>query len=163
MNSTKGTALINSYIKKYIPYEKQENLFRKGVIISMESGTALAYALTTIQERGKLFIKGSTEVYEGMIIGINNHEEDLEVNPCKSRHKTNVRMSHAEVTEINLKSTIPLTIEFALSFINDDELIEVTPKNLRLRKKLLTQTERIWANRKNLTAYAKQQLEKGSL
>jgi GTP-binding protein len=162
MNVTKGTSLINSYIKEYIPYEKQDDLFRKGVIISMESGTALAYALTSIQERGKLFIKGSTEVYEGMIIGINNHEEDLEVNPCKSRHKTNVRMSHAEVTEINLKSTIPLTVEFALSFINDDELIEITPKNIRLRKKLLTQTERTWANRKNLTAYAKQQLGKNN-
>jgi GTP-binding protein len=162
MNVTNGTALINSYIKEYIPYEKQDDLFRKGVIISMESGTALAYALTSIQERGKLFIKGSTEVYEGMIIGINNHEEDLEVNPCKSRHKTNVRMSHAEVTEINLKSTIPLTVEFALSFINDDELIEITPKSIRLRKKLLTQTERTWANRKNLTAYAKQQLGKNN-
>jgi GTP-binding protein len=159
MNSTKGSALVNSYIKEYVPYTKQEELFRKGVIISMETGTALAYALTTVQERGKLFIKGSTEVYEGMIIGINNHEDDIEVNPCKSRHKTNVRMSHAEVTEINLKSTIPLTIEFALSFINDDELIEVTPENIRLRKKLLTQTQRVWANRKNLTAFAKQQLE----
>lgn len=158
MNATKGTALINSYIKKYIPFTKQEDLFRKGVIISMASGTALDYALTSIQERGKLFIKGSAEVYEGMIIGINNHEDDLEVNPCKARKKTNVRMSHAEVTEINLKSTIPLTIEFALSFINDDELIEITPKSIRLRKKLLSQTERVWANRKNLTAYAKQQL-----
>lgn len=158
MNATKGTALINSYIKKYVPYTNQEDLFRKGVIVSMASGTALDYALTSIQERGKLFIKGSTEVYEGMIIGINNHEEDLEVNPCKARKKTNVRMSHAEVTEINLKSTIPLTVEFALAFINDDELIEVTPKSLRLRKKLLSQTERVWANRKNLTAYAKQQL-----
>ncbi|MFA7142517.1 MAG: GTP-binding protein [Candidatus Dojkabacteria bacterium] len=162
MNSTKGTALINSYIKEYIPYKKQEEFFRKGVIISMESGTALAYALTSIQERGKMFIKGSTEVYEGMIIGINNHEDDLVVNPCKSRHKSNVRMSHAEVTEINLKATIPLTIEFALSFINDDELIEVTPKNIRLRKKLLTQTERVWSNRKNLTAFAKQQMGQSS-
>jgi GTP-binding protein len=163
MNATKGTALISSYIKEYVPFEKQDELFRKGVIISMESGTALAYALTSIQERGKLFIKGSTEVYEGMIIGINNHEDDMEVNPCKGRKKTNVRMSHAEVTEINLKSTIPLTIEFALSFINDDELIEVTPKSLRLRKKLLSQTERVWSNRKNLTAYAKQQLDKENL
>jgi GTP-binding protein len=68
-------------------------------------------------------------------------------------------MSHAEVTIVSLKSTIPLTIEYALSFINDDELIEVTPKNIRLRKKLLTDTQRTWAKRKNLTAYAKQQLE----
>jgi GTP-binding protein len=158
MNATKGTALVNSFITDYIPYTKQEELFRKGVILSSETGTALGYALTSIQERGKLFVGASEKVYEGMILGINNHETDLEVNPCKARHKTNVRMSHAEVTEISLKSTIPLTLEFALSFINDDELIEVTPLNIRLRKKLLTATQRTWANRKNLTAYAKQQL-----
>ena len=158
MNATKGEAVINSFIAEYVPYTEQDALFRKGVIISSETGTALAYSLTTIQERGRLFISGSTEVYDGMIIGINNHENDIEVNPCKARHKTNVRMSHAEVTEISLKATLPLTLEFALSFINDDELIEVTPKSIRLRKKLLTDTERVWAKRKNLTAYAKQQM-----
>ena len=158
MNATKGEAIINSFITEYVPYTQQESLFRKGVIISSETGTALAYSLTTIQERGRLFIEGATEVYEGMIIGINNHENDIEVNPCKARHKTNVRMSHAEVTEISLKARLPLTLEFALSFVNDDELIEVTPKSIRLRKKLLTDTERVWAKRKNLTAYAKQQM-----
>jgi GTP-binding protein len=93
-----------------------------------------------------------------MIIGINNHEQDLIVNPCKARHKTNVRMLRSELTLVNLKPTIPLTIEYALSFINEDELIEITPKNIRLRKKLLSETERTWAKRKNLTAYAKQQM-----
>lgn len=160
MNETKGTAVMNSFIVDYVPYTKSNELFRKGVIISSETGTAAAYSLMTIQERGKLFITGSTEVYEGMIIGINNHENDLDVNPCKERHKTNVRMSHAQVTEIALKTPIQLTIEYALSFINNDELIEVTPKSIRLRKKLLTSTERIWSKRENLTAYAKQQLEK---
>ncbi|MHC1716843.1 MAG: GTP-binding protein [Candidatus Dojkabacteria bacterium] len=159
MNATKGTAIINSYIVDYIPFVKGEELFRKGVIISSEAGTALAYSLMSIQDRGRLFIKGSTEVYEGMIIGINNHESDLEVNPCKARHKTNVRMSHAEVTEIALKEPVQLTIEYALSFIKNDELIEVTPKNIRLRKKLLTDTQRVWAKRKNLTAYAQEHLE----
>jgi len=159
MTATKGTAVINSYIVDYVPHQEGNELFRKGAIISTETGTALAYALMTVQERGKLFIEGSTEVYEGMIIGINNHENDLEVNPCKARHKTNVRMSRAEVTEIALKAPIQLTIEYALSFINNDELIEVTPKNIRLRKKLLTDTQRTWAKRKNLTAYAKEHLE----
>lgn len=159
MTATKGTAVINSYIIDYVPYVKSEELFRKGVIISSETGTALAYSLMSVQERGKLFIDGSTEVYEGMIIGINNHESDLEVNPCKARHKTNVRMSHAEVTEISLKSPIALTIEYALSFINNDELIEVTPKSIRLRKKLLTDTQRVWSKRKNLTVYAQEHLE----
>ena len=159
MNATKGTAIINSFIVDYIPYEKSDELFRKGVIISSETGTALAYSLMSIQDRGRLFIEGSTAVYEGMIIGINNHESDLEVNPCKARHKTNVRMSHAEVTEIALKAPIQLTIEYALSFIRSDELIEVTRKNVRLRKKLLTATQRTWSKRKNLTEYAKEHLE----
>ncbi|MBP5204458.1 GTP-binding protein [bacterium] len=158
MSATKGMAVINSYIVDYVPYDKSISLFRKGVIISSETGTALDYALNEIQDRGKLFITGSTEVYEGMIIGINNHENDLDVNPCKARHKTNVRMSHAEVTQIMLKAPVQLTIEFALSFINDDELIEVTPKNIRLRKKLLTETQRIWSKRKTLTYYAKEHL-----
>lgn len=159
MNATKGTAIINSFVYDYVPHSEGENLFRKGVIISAETGTSLGYALTTIQERGQLFIGPSEEVYEGMIIGINNHEQDLEVNPCKARHKTNVRMLRSEMTDIYLKSTIPLTVEYALSFINDDELIEVTPKNIRLRKKLLTNTQRTWAKRGNLTAYAKQQMQ----
>lgn len=160
MTATKGTAIVNSAIVDYVPYEKDTELFRKGVIISSETGTALAYALMSVQERGKLFITGSTEVYEGMIIGLTSTEEEIEVNPCKERHKTNVRMSHAQVTEIALKTPIQLTIEYALSFINDDELIEVTPKNIRLRKKLLKSTERVWAKRENLTFYAKQQLDK---
>ncbi len=159
MNATKGTAVVNSFIVDYVPYNKSDELFRKGVIISSETGTAAAYALMTVQERGKLFITGSTDVYEGMIIGINNHENDLDVNPCKERHKTNVRMSHAQVTEIALKPPVLLTIEYALSFINNEELIEVTPKSIRLRKKLLTETQRIWSKRKNLTEFAKSQLQ----
>jgi GTP-binding protein len=159
MNATKGTALISSYISEYIPYKKHEPLFRKGVIISAETGTTLAYSLTTLQDRGQLFVGPSEEVYEGMILGINNHEQDLDVNPCKARQKTNVRMLRSELTEISLKTPIQLTIEYALSFINEDELIEITPKNIRLRKKLLTDVQRTWAKRSNLTAYAKQQME----
>lgn len=158
MNATKGTAVINSFVSDYIEYKASKPLFRKGVIISQDSGTTLGFALTTIQDRGQLFVGPSEAVYEGMIIGINNHEQDLVVNPCKARHKSNVRILRSQLTEINLKQTIPLTIEFALSFINDDELIEITPKSIRLRKKLLTETERTWAKRKNLTAYAKQKM-----
>ena len=160
MTATKGTAVINSAVLEYVPHEKGDDIFRKGVIISSETGTALAYALMSVQERGRLFITGSTDVYEGMIIGITSTMEDIEVNPCKERHKTNVRMAHSQVTEIALKTPIQLTIEYALSFIKDDELTEVTPKHIRLRKKLLKSTERVWAKRKNLTFYAKQQLEK---
>lgn len=158
MNATKGTAVVNSFVIDYIPYTQSQPLFRKGVIISQDSGTTLGFSLTTIQDRGSLFVGPSESVYEGMIIGINNHEQDLVVNPCKARHKTNVRMLRSELTLVNLKPTVALTIEYALSFINDDELIEFTPKSIRLRKKLLTETERNWSKRKNLTAYAKQQL-----
>ena len=158
MNATKGNAVSNSFVTDYVPYIKQPPLFRKGVIISQETGTTLGFSLTTIQDRGNLFVEPSVQVYEGMIIGINNHEQDIVVNPCKARHKTNVRMLRSELTLVNLKPTIPLTIEYALSFINENELIEITPKNIRLRKKLLSETERTWAKRKNLTAYAKQQM-----
>ena len=158
MNSTKGTAVVSSFVLEYVPFKKQDDFFRKGVLVSSIRGTTLGYALTTTQERGKLFVGASVEVYEGMILGINNEESDIIVNPCRERKKTNVRMSHAEVTAIYLKSTIPLTIEYALSFINDEELIEITPKSIRLRKKLLTETERNWAKRKNLTAFAKKQM-----
>ncbi len=158
MNATKGTAVTNSFVTEYVLYELHPPLFRKGVIISQDTGTTLGFSLTTIQDRGQLFVGPSEQVYQGMIIGINNHEQDLVVNPCKARHKTNVRMLRSELTLVNLKSTIPLTIEYALSFINEDELIEITPKNIRLRKKLLTDTERVWSKRKNLTAFAKQQM-----
>ena len=158
MNATKGTAVTNSFVIDYVPYIQQPPLFRKGVIISQDTGTTLGFSLTTIQDRGQLFVGPSEQVYEGMIIGINNHEQDLVVNPCKARHKTNVRMLRSELTLVNLKPTVALTIEYALSFINEDELIEITPKNIRLRKKLLTETERIWSKRKNLTAFAKQQM-----
>lgn len=158
MNATKGTAVTNSFVTDYIPYIPQPPLFRKGVIISQDSGTTLGFSLTTIQDRGQLFVGPSEQVYEGMIIGINNHEQDLVVNPCKARHKTNVRMLRSELTLVNLKPTVQLTIEYALSFINEDELIEITPKNIRLRKKLLTDTQRVWSKRANLTAYAKQQM-----
>ena len=158
MNATKGTAVTNSFVIDYVPYTQQPPLFRKGVIVSQDTGTTLGFSLTTIQDRGQLFVGPSEDVYSGMILGINNHEQDLMVNPCKARHKTNVRMLRSELTLVNLKPTIALTIEYALSFINEDELVEITPKNIRLRKKLLTETERTWAKRKNLTAYAKQQM-----
>ena len=82
MNATKGTAVVNSFVIDYIPYTQSQPLFRKGVIISQDSGTTLGFSLTTIQDRGSLFVGPSESVYEGMIIGINNHEQDLEVNPC---------------------------------------------------------------------------------
>src|SRR5690606_17461151 len=130
----------------------------KGVIVSSDTGDVRAYALNMIQDRGQLFVKPSDKVYEGMIIGINKYDDDLEVNPCKERHKTSVRMNQAEVTQISLNQPFPLTLEFALSFLKEDEILEVTPMNLRLRKQYLSKVEREWAKRKNLSSFAKQQM-----
>jgi len=155
---TKGNLIINNYLIGYVPYTEQSELFRKGVLISSETGTAMGYALNTIQERGELFIEASTQVYEGMLIGINKYEQDMEVNPAKARHKSGVRVKHDEITQTALKPIIPVSLEFALNFIAKDEMLEVTPKNLRLRKIYLTKTQREWAKRKNLTDFAKKQM-----
>jgi GTP-binding protein len=120
----------------------------------------MGYSLNTIQERGELFIGPNVEVYEGMIIGINKFEQDLIVNACKGRAKSGVRIKHDEITQTSLKPPIQLTLDYALVFIAKDEILEITPLNLRLRKKFLTQNERIWATRDSLSAYAKEQLDK---
>lgn len=144
---TKNQAIMSSFITEYVPFTKEEDIFRNGVLISMATGVAMGYSLNTIQERGELFIEGSEQVYEGMIIGINKYEQDLEVNPTKERQKSGVRVKHDEITQTTLRPPKKLTLEFALVFLNKDELLEVTPKNLRLRKELLTKTERDKARR----------------
>jgi len=158
LTATKGNLIMNNFLIGYVPYTEQPEIYRKGVLIASEPGIAMGYALNTIQERGELFIEPGTQVYEGMIIGINKYEQDLEVNPTKERQKSGVRMKHDEITQTSLKAIKPLTLEFALLFMNKDEMLEVTPKNLRLRKVYLTRTERDWAKRENLTEYAKQQM-----
>lgn len=144
---TKNQAIMNSYIVDYVPYHKEEDMFRNGVLISMATGKAMGYSLNTVQDRGELFIEGSEDVYEGMIIGINKYDMDLEVNPTKERQKSGVRMKHDEITQTTLKPPKKLTLEFALVFLAKDEILEVTPKNLRLRKEILTKTERDKAKR----------------
>ncbi|MBT4106959.1 MAG: translational GTPase TypA, partial [Proteobacteria bacterium] len=117
-----------------------------GVLISMASGKALAYALFNLQERGRLFIGHATDVYEGMVIGIHSRSNDLTVNPLKAKQLTNIR---AAGTDENILLTPPVstTLEYALEFINDDELVEVTPKTIRIRKKWLLEHERKRASR----------------
>jgi len=111
------------------------------VMISNCAGKALAYALFNLQERGRLFIGPGTEVYEGMIIGIHSRDNDLVVNPLKAKHLTNIRAAGSD-ENIILTPPIRLTLEQALEFIDDDELVEVTPRHLRLRKKFLKEHER---------------------
>ena len=160
LTATKGNVVLNNRIMDYVPAIIQDDLFRKGVLIASENGSAMGYALNTIQERGDLFIGPSTDVYEGMIVGTNKFEQDLNVNVCKGRQKSAVRIKHDEITQTVLKATIDLTLDYALVFIAKDEILEITPKNLRLRKKYLTKNERTWAKRENLSAYAKEQLFK---
>lgn len=158
ITETKGNLIMHNSLLEYVEAGERDEFFRRGALISSHTGVTAAYALNTIQERGELFVKPATDVYEGMIIGINKYEEDLEVNPTKERAKSGVRRNQAEITQIQLKGIKELTLEFALFFLADDEILEVTPKHLRLRKKYLTKTERTWSKRKNLTEVAKQGL-----
>lgn len=158
LTSTKGNLIYNSAFSEYVPKGNDLEIYRKGVIVSTDAGEAKAYALNMIQERGILFIKPADKVYEGMIIGMNKYDEDLDANPCKERHKTSVRMNQAEVTQISLKQYVGLTLEFALSFLKDDEILEITPQNLRLRKSYLSKTEREWLRRGSLSQFAKIQM-----
>lgn len=158
LTSTKGNIVMNNYLVDYVPFTKMEPNYRRGVLISMETGTAMGYSLNTVQERGDLFVEPGTKVYEGMILGLNKFDQDLEVNPIKERQKSAVRMKHDEITQTSLKAIKLVTLEYALLFLNDDELLEVTPENLRLRKLYLTKTQRDFSKRKNLTDVAKKEM-----
>src|SRR5690606_36902927 len=118
-----------------------------GALVSMVQGKALAYALFNLQERGALFIGHGTEVYEGMIIGIHSRSNDIMVNPTKSEQLTNIRAAGSD-ENIILTPPIKFSLEQSLEFIDDDELVEVTPVGIRLRKKLLTENERKRESRK---------------
>lgn len=160
ITNTKGNVVLNNYLIGYVPFdEKLPEPFRKGVLIASESGISMDYSLNTIQWRGEMFIGGSEEVYEGMIVGIHKYEEDMAVNVCKERHKSGVRVNKAQITHIMLKNPIELTLDYALLFLAKDEILEVTPKHLRLRKVFLKEHERTWAKRDQLTGYAKQMME----
>ncbi|MGE4660951.1 MAG: translational GTPase TypA, partial [Arenicellales bacterium] len=117
-----------------------------GVMVSMSAGKALAYALFNLQERGRLFIGHGVEVYEGMIIGIHSRSNDLVVNPLKAKQLTNIRAAGSD-ENVLLTPPVLTTLEYALEFINEDELVEVTPKSIRIRKKYLREHERKRASR----------------
>jgi GTP-binding protein len=139
---TQGSGLLYSVFDKYAPMKKTAPLNRNnGVLIAKEKGKALAYALFNLQDRGRLFIEPGTEVYEGMIIGIHARSNDLVVNPMKAKQLTNVRAAGSD-ENILLTPPLKMSLEQALEFIDDDELVEVTPHHIRLRKKLLVEHER---------------------
>jgi GTP-binding protein len=139
---TAGTGLLYHVFDRYAPRVPGEVGQRtNGVLVSMVAGKALAYSLFNLQERGALFVDHGSEVYEGMIVGIHSRGNDLPVNPTKGKQLTNIRAAGSD-ENILLTPPVRFSLEQALEFIDDDELVEITPKNIRLRKKLLTENER---------------------
>ncbi|HNR94610.1 MAG TPA: translational GTPase TypA [Kiritimatiellia bacterium] len=141
VNRSSGQAVISHMFKEYAPVTGDIPLRSNGTLVSMAAGTSTAYALDTIQERGKLFIGPGTEVYEGMIVGENARGEDLPVNPTRTKKLTNVRASGSDEAAM-LAPPVIMTLEKAIEFISNDEYVEATPNYLRLRKKILNSTER---------------------
>ena len=147
LTATQGTGLLYSVFDHYGPFKRGDFGQRQnGVLIANGAGKALAYALFNLQERGRLFIGPGEEVYEGMVIGIHSRDNDLVVNPLKAKQLTNIRAAGSD-ENILLTPAIRMTLEQALEFIDDDELVEVTPHHIRLRKKLLIEHERKRASR----------------
>jgi GTP-binding protein len=139
---TSGSGLMYHAFDHYGPRAKGVLGERtNGVLVAMATGKSLAYALFNLQERGRLFIGPGTQVYEGMIVGIHSRNNDLVVNPLKAKQLTNIRAAGSD-ENILLTPPVPLTLEYALEFINEDELVEVTPQSIRLRKKYLKEYER---------------------
>ncbi|MBR3210768.1 MAG: translational GTPase TypA [Bacilli bacterium] len=142
MTLTKGYGIMNHSFKEYMPYETVDVGERKlGVLVSMENGNATAYSIGNLEDRGTMFIEPGTEVYEGMIIGECNRDNDLAVNVVKGKQLTNTRAAGSDHTVV-LKRPRPISLEYALDYINSDELVEVTPHYIRLRKKILNTEER---------------------
>ena len=136
LTDTKGEGTMNSIFDCYEPYKGDIQARTRGVLVAFEQGTSVTYGLYNAQERGELFIGAGVEVYEGMIVGINSRNEDISINVCKEKHLTNTRASGSD-DALRLVPPIKLSLEKAIEFIQDDELVEVTPKNIRLRKKIL--------------------------
>ena len=141
LTDTRGTGVLNRIFHSYDVFKGIIKSRRNGVLIATEQGNAIAYALFNIQERGKLFINPQVKVYQGMIIGENSRENDLEVNVLKGKKLTNVRASGSDEA-VKLTPPIKMSLEDMMSFIKDDELLEITPQSLRLRKKFLNSVER---------------------
>ncbi len=141
MTDTRGTGILNRVFHSWSPHKGSIAGRRQGVLISMEKGSSVAYAIFNLEERGKFFIGSGEEVYEGMIIGEHNRDNDLEVNPLKGKKLTNIRASGNDEA-VRLTPATKLSLEQAIAYIDDDELVEVTPNHIRLRKRILTSVER---------------------
>jgi GTP-binding protein len=141
MTMTRGTGLMSHVFDDYGPVKADLPGRHNGVLVSQEAGEAVAYALWNLEERGRMFVSPGDKLYEGMIIGIHSRDNDLVVNPIKGKKLTNVRASGTDEA-VRLTPPVRLTLESAVEFIDDDELVEITPKSIRIRKRLLTENER---------------------
>ena len=141
LTDTKGTGVLNRIFKSYEQFKGEINGRKNGVLIAMDTGAAVSYAIFNLQDRGTMFVKPQTSVYEGMIVGENSKENDLDVNILRGKKLTNVS---AAGSDKNIMLTTPrvMSLEQTMAYLNDDECLEVTPKNLRLRKKFLCPNER---------------------
>ena len=142
MNLTRGTGLLSHVFDEYAPIKEGGVAERRnGVLISQENGDAVAYALWKLQDRGRMFVNPGDKLYEGMVIGIHSRDNDLVVNPIKGKQLTNVRSSGTDEA-VRLVPSILLSLESAIEFIADDELVELTPKTIRIRKRFLNEHDR---------------------
>ncbi len=146
VRTTRGTGIMSHVFDEYAPVKGETAARNSGVLVSSEPGEAVAYALWKLQERGRMFVNPGEKLYEGMLIGIHSRDNDLVVNPVKTKQLTNVRASGKD-DAILLTPPIQMTLEYAVEFIDDDELVEITPQSIRLRKRLLKETDRKRAGR----------------
>ena len=146
LNLTRGTGLISNIFDGYEPFKGEIAGRKNGVLISQDDGEAVTYALGKLDDRGRMFVKPGDPLYEGMVIGIHSRDNDLVVNPVRAKQLTNFRVSGKE-DAIKLTPPIQLTLEYAVEFIADDELVEITPKSIRIRKRHLKEHERKRASR----------------
>jgi GTP-binding protein len=147
LTDTRGSGVLNRVFHEWAPWRGAVPGRRAGVLISIEDGESVAYALWNLEDRGKLFIGTGEKLYTGMIIGEHSRENDLEVNPLKGKKLTNMRASGKDEA-VTLTTPTRLTLEQAIAYINDDELVEVTPKSIRMRKRFLVSHERKRESRK---------------
>jgi GTP-binding protein len=141
INTTRGQGTLEKTFEAYLPHAGTIDKTRNGVFIAKEAGVTMAYSLFNLSERGKLIVGPSTPVYEGMIVGIHSRQNDLVVNPCKNKHLSNVRSSGSDEA-LKLSDPLRFTLEEALAFLANDELLEITPDAIRMRKRILVEHER---------------------
>jgi GTP-binding protein len=141
LNATQGTAIMNHRFQDYRPFEGELPGRANGVLVSMAAGKAVAFAMDGLQERAEMFVAPGDAVYEGMVVGENSRSDDMTVNPTKEKKLTNIRAAGSD-RNIILRPPREMTLEIALEYIEEDELVEVTPKSIRLRKILLSENDR---------------------